>query len=640
MYFRKIAIQNLHSHVDTTLDMQRLTFIRGANACGKSSVEQAIQLTLAGRADATTSDGKGIAGYIRAGAAKASITLAIIDSDSERILKCALTGDKKPAVIVTKPNDPQYGGGADYLAYLAMHRDTLSCLSNNRYFVDLPEKDQKNILAAIILPKTYEWPEWVKPAVHAAGLMVNWSRTPIEIIDQAYDAAFKARTEANRDIKNFRLPEGDTAEAVHIEQYSREHADLRSKLEDAQKRKYEADGAARAAVAQSEAAKGRLSQAQARLAREEEAVAISETHLLSPSKLKETDKAAKAAGKAAELDQQILKADAEIAANKDAVKKLSALSEEPVCPTCGASITTELVGALLQPLKEARDRNEDQRRASIDARKALGNPAEAASLLEQHNRATEDLKKSKARITEDRAILADAEAAIEAPQPAGASTKQALEVLELGAQLAQVNAKVASARSAKDLLGRIEAAKTERDALTKRQVSLEKLVAYFGPDGVKADLLAATIGDFTASMNAVLASWGYTCSLSIEPYVFAIVFKGDDGKPVEISLKHLSKSQRYRFATAFQVALAQVTGFRFVIVDEADIYDADGKAGLFEAVSCGELDQAIIIGTNESNVAPDIDEAVFYQLADSAQPGMVPATVVRKLVSAPKDIAA
>jgi hypothetical protein len=127
-------------------------------------------------------------------------------------------------------------------------------------------------------------------------------------------------------------------------------------------------------------------------------------------------------------------------------------------------------------------------------------------------------------------------------------------------------------------------------------------------------------------MNEVLANWGYQCELSIEPYVFAIIYADDAGGSVPIGLKHLSKSQRYRFALAFQVALAIFSGFRFVIVDEADIYDSNGKAGLFASIDSGELDQAIVMATNEDEEVPYIEGAIFYQLTDVAAPGRVPTT--------------
>lgn len=632
MFFRKINIQSFHSHVDTTLELERLSFIRGANSSGKSSIEQAIQIVLAGRADATSSDGKGIAEYIRAGAAKASITLAVQQDQSERILKCALNGPSR-AVVVTKPGDPQYGGGADFLESLALHKEVLSCLTNNRYFVDRGEDAQKSILAAIILPKTYDWPEWVKPSVHDAGLQVNWSKTPFEVIKQAHDAAYKERTNVNRDIKNFRMPEGDTSEAANLEEYSQLIGTRRQELEAARKRKFEAESESRNGATLLKAAQDRLAGAQGRMAREQQALAGIEGAVLSAAKFKELEKVAKGAAKAEALEKDIARLDAEIGVKKAARTALDSLQEQPTCPTCETAVTPEVVQAILGPLVAAQNKLGDERREAIDARKALGDPAGAKSSLDAHTKAAEDLKKSQARIADEQTVIRDAEAAIEVYSKAGTVDTAAIdaEIADLAGKVEKGNELIAACRAAKDLLGRKEAAEIERTDLTRKQVALEKLVAYFGPDGVKAELLAASIGGFCDSMNDVLVNWGYQCILSIEPYVFAIVYADDAGGSVPIGLKHLSKSQRYRFALAFQVALAIFSGFRFVIVDEADIYDSAGKSGLFAAIDSGELDQAIVMATNEDDDVPDIEGAVFYQLRDVAATGKIPTTQAIRL---------
>jgi hypothetical protein len=131
-------------------------------------------------------------------------------------------------------------------------------------------------------------------------------------------------------------------------------------------------------------------------------------------------------------------------------------------------------------------------------------------------------------------------------------------------------------------------------------------------------------------MNQVLSSWGYECQLSIEPYSFTLAFHNGS-----LPLKSLSKSQRYRFAAAFQVALASVTGFRFVVIDEADIYTAKERAALngalMAAIGNGELDQAIVLGSDERTEVRNVPNAVFYMLKDVAAPGEIATTEVVRL---------
>lgn len=644
MRFRKIQLQNFRSHTDTTLELDRLSVIRGTNAAGKSSIEQAIQITIAGHADGTTADGKGSIGLIRAGAAKAFITMAIQKSPEtpdERILKCALNGTAR-TVLVTKPDDPQYAGGEEWKEWLVLNRSVLSCLVNNRYFVDLKEDDQKDVLASIILPKTYEWPEWVKPMCHDLSLKINWAKTPFEIIDQAYDVAFKERTNVNRDVKNFKMPEGDTTGHESYQQYSQLLATRQKELDAAKASKARLEEQYRLNRATLDAAYQRRDEADVRLSREQQGIEAIEAKILTPGKLKEHQKIAKGEKDAAKLDIELLTLDAQIRVKKDARSALNKISTQPTCPTCTSPITEELVATLAQPLNAEIDKLVHDRQANIDQRKALGNPSESARFVAEHMQAEQDMERAKQRIKDEQTIIGDAEAKIAELESASGA---APDTSAIDADIAQLSDKVQRgteavniARAAAELHARKEKAEEERKSLLAAQSNLNKLVEYFGSE-VKTELLAGSIGTFTDAMNEVLGQWGYTCQLSIEPYVFAIMFRDSDNMPHPISLKHLSKSQRYRFATAFQVALAIISGFRFVIVDEADIYDTAGRSGLFTALNSGDLDQAIVMGTDERTAVPDIAGTVFYRFDDVAQPGMIPTTQVLKLIPARQEAA-
>ncbi len=638
MRIRKIQLQNFRSHVDTTLELDRLTVVRGTNAAGKSSIEQAIEITLAGHAEGTTADGKGSVNFIRAGAAKAFVTMALqqtADNPDERILKCALNGTAR-TVVVTKPGDPAYNGGEEWKEWLTMNRSTLSCLVNNRYFVDLSEDEQKNVLASIILPKQHEWPEWVRQACFDLELGINWAKTPFEIIDQGYDAAFKARTNVNRDVKNFRIPEGNTEGHEQYEEFATKLKARREELDAAKAKKSKLEEDFRLKEGIRVAATQRLEESQARLSREEQSIAGIEERMVSTSKLKDLEKTAKNAKRAGDLDKELISLDAQIAEKKKQRQALDKLSTEPKCPTCDSSITEDLIVAIASPIITALNELGENRQTIIDARKALGNPEEAAKQIADHKQAEDDMKRAKERIRDEQAIVKDAQEKLDElgslKAPDTAAVEQ--EIADLISKVRRGEEATEQASKAADLHRRKATAEEEKKKLIESQAKLNKLVEYFGSEGVKAELLAASIGAFTDSMNAVLEQWGYSCQMSIEPYVFAIVFRDSDNLPHPIPLKFLSKSQRYRFAAAFQVALAVISGFKFVIVDDADIYDQKGRNGLFEALRCGQLDQAIVLSTDERLNVPDIPNTVFYRMDDVAAAGMIPTTQVRKLLPA------
>lgn len=634
MNFRTIHLQNFRSHVDTTLELAPLTVIRGGNAVGKSSLEQAIEIAVASCADGTTSDGKGSVNLIRAGAAKALISLEL-DTDGEaHSLKCALN-DTRRTVLVGKPGDPQYAGGAEWLDWLGTHKETLCCLINNRHFINLRPAEQQDVLAAIILPKTYDWPEWIKPLCYQSGLKVNWARTPFEIIDEAYDAAFKARTDANRDLKNFRMPEGDTAGWNQLEDLSHRLGERRAELDIAKSKKYTLEASVRSNSQLLTAAEDRLTAATARLSREQQEIPALEANLLSPPKIKELEKVAKSAKRAAEIDAQLVAYDADIRANQESLKSFNKLTGE--CPACKTVITDAHVEAITKSIVQARAHLDSLKEGSLVTRKTLGDPAGAQKSIDAHAKATIDMQRAKDRIKEEQTAIADAEAKIaELKESAKKQNTEAIaeldkQIADLAAKVERGNTAVAAVRSAKELKGRIEGAEAERATLVKRQAGLEKLVKYFGSE-VKSELLAGSIGTFTAAMNDVLAQWGYECQLSIEPYVFAVIYRDSDQKAHPIALANLSKSERYRFSVALQMALAVFTGFKFVIVDESDIFDSLGRRTLFTALTSGQLDQAIVLGTDERLEVPDFAGAAFYHFADVATTGMIPTTQVKRLV--------
>jgi hypothetical protein len=377
-------------------------------------------------------------------------------------------------------------------------------------------------------------------------------------------------------------------------------------------------------------ARKRLAEAQARLEREEQGIAGIEKDILSPDVLKARKKIAKEAPAAAKLDEQLASLDAQIASIKETLAKLNALSQQTACPTCGTALTEEAVAAVAGPLVERSSALGKERLSVVDARKAMGNPAMAKAHVEAHERAVADLERAKQRIKDENTVIHDAESKIAELQGSAVPPVVDTETEDLRQKVATGTQVLQAAQAAADLKVRKAKAEQERAGLLERQKNLENLVKYFGTD-LPTELLASTIGAFEASMNATLAVWGYRCTLSIEPYVFAVTFKNSDRKEFQIPLKHLSKSQRYRFSAAFQIALAVTTGWKFVIVDEADIYTTAAKAGLFQVLNGGELDQAIVLASDERTNVPNVPGTAFYMLEDVAVAGMVPTTTVRRL---------
>ncbi len=84
------------------------------------------------------------------------------------------------------------------------------------------------------------------------------------------------------------------------------------------------------------------------------------------------------------------------------------------------------------------------------------------------------------------------------------------------------------------------------------------------------------------------------------------------GLPSGRSLKRYSESEQFRFGVAFQIALAAVTGIRFVVVDGADILDKEGRKMLTGLLLTSGLDQAIVLATSEEAPPSVMPEGVKF----------------------------
>ena len=169
--------------------------------------------------------------------------------------------------------------------------------------------------------------------------------------------------------------------------------------------------------------------------------------------------------------------------------------------------------------------------------------------------------------------------------------------------------------------------------LDTKQETLEKLVEYFGPKGIQAKFLDEHVGPFQASMNAVLAGWNFRCELQFEPFSFRA---GLAGSGECFALRAMSAGQRAMFAAAFQVALAKVTGFNFVFVDDAEVFSEQNRVTLFKNLLGAGLDQAFVLAADVRRNIP-VDQSgqpragMAFYLFTLDRSGAVPTTVVERL---------
>jgi hypothetical protein len=106
------------------------------------------------------------------------------------------------------------------------------------------------------------------------------------------------------------------------------------------------------------------------------------------------------------------------------------------------------------------------------------------------------------------------------------------------------------------------------------------------------------IRSFAESLNTHLAAFGFACNFTLDPFEIRVISPTDNH--CALFLKQLSESEQFRFGVAFQIVLAMLTGVQFVVIDRADLLDADRRRMLTGLLANSDLKQAIVLATGEA----------------------------------------
>lgn len=154
----------------------------------------------------------------------------------------------------------------------------------------------------------------------------------------------------------------------------------------------------------------------------------------------------------------------------------------------------------------------------------------------------------------------------------------------------------------------------EKGKLENRIAVLGKILEFFGPDGAVLRQANACMKAFQDTLNRRLSDFGYTASLVSEPFEIRVTREGSD--IFALPLRLLSASERFRFGIAFQIALAEITGVRLVVIDGADVLDNARRRLLTALLMRSEIDQAIVLATGEGPAPAELPRGVkFFSLA-------------------------
>lgn len=616
MKLASLRLKDFRAYVEAAIAFEEpLCIIRGGNKTGKSSLRQAIELSLTRRTDGTDPRGAGANDKVRHGSKKAIIDMTMDTARGAVEVRTSYNGTGREQ----KTTPPEFAG---YLDANALH---FSCCLDSAFFIDLPLAEQKNVLAALIAPTSYDFdPETVARVDKHLSARV-WDGSPVGTIDDVYREAYDLRRDTKAKLSFLRIPELPAAP-------SRDSATIKQRIEDLTRDRdrllqAKASGNNSAVVATLEAdirnAEQNLKDARLRLTTARATRDECEKHILTGASL---TKIKKVAANRAKLDDLLVQ-EKELEREANDQTESQAIYEElrsnPCCPTCTQAITDTFIDGKIGEHKRLEEEARAKLRALVEEIAALGDVAaaeKALSLHDTHSKGKIEATKGVAEWTEK--VTGYEEMLTRSRQ--GLENAQAESVPVDTTELDKVTAELAGERKNLEAALRYETLWTEIQVATAKQTELQAAVddlewicKEFGKDGLKARLIAANLEKFMDVVNATLQAFGYHASASIEPYEFIVNWENGPRLP----LKELSGSEQMAFGMALQCAISIASGLRFVVIDRADTFVNGMRDAFFgvlhELVTDGALHQAIALVADERLEIPESAPGVaFYVVED------------------------
>lgn len=609
MRLKKLRLRNFRNHTDSTLDFGNSTFalVRGSNGAGKSSLGQAVSVNLAQTTMGLAIDGKGYTSKIRDGEKQAEV---IAEIQGQHILENTVTlslgssGRTQEVKCLDAPEDGKAVKGFEN--FLSRYRDALRISLNTDAFAGLSDKEQKDLLAKLVLPQRYDFPKDKVEAVN--GLLdtaIDFNAEPFAVIELAYKKLYKERESCNRQVKDFVMPEAlPIPKGVDSESLNKQLGEVRESRAKLQKQRDEAVAKANEIEVNRAKLQAKIDELLRKVEDGKKKLAVLDSNIL-PDIEKQKAIAARAEELAA-LRKQHTTLHAGLILVNEQIDRLRAITEKgSTCPTCDQAIDSVKIAAVIVDIQKENDAT-DAILQELDKKiEAIGDCAAAKIAVDRHEQAikdkaeltkslTETVEEGKTTRTALNALPPKQDATLPFSDPLGDLQSREEKIVE------QQRPVIAAEERAKDIK-----AKTEQfEKLEAKAKTLQDLVVYFDKDGIKKTLIADHIGSFQNRLNAVLGAWGYQAALATDLSSFDVTTpRGYVG-----SVKEISGAEEYRFKVAFQCAVSSAAGIKLVVIDETEELGEDVRQPLyrsvFQLIQEGALEQAILIGYSLDKTVP------------------------------------
>ncbi len=584
-----LTLKNFRSHQKTVLDLDRFNFVRGTNGCGKSSIQMALEYLFTGRCDMTDAAGRGAEALIRAGAKELEVSATLENGESicrrrtSRSHIVELDGNRVPVDAAETALENRFGSA-----------DVLSAVLNAGRFIEMSEAEQKRLLAQVVDAGKVDISEEISDVLRALN-EEQPTLASVGDVEAACRRFYDSRTEASRTLKALgQMEKPDTPSDVpSVQEVMKKLEDLRQQKERLVAQKAEVDTSW-------ESAQTRLKQ----LKMEIEEVSL---EILDESQEQELLQLEFQRGHAEKLRLELTDLIAEQKTVETSLAAMEGLKGK--CPACGQPISEQVNAVEMNSLRERLADLEGLIQGTKEELSEYGGIDVATSRLEGHRKAA----CRRVMLVEEQSKLQ----VVQRPNAGGLESRMTIlvERINKGERVLEMAQQAESARE------RWQAYVRQNSALEAKIGLLDKLTEFFGPNGAMMRQSSGRIGSFTEDLNRHLAAFGYSCSIVLEPFEVRVISSSD--ARLGLSLKHLSESERFRFSAAFQIALAIVTGLRFVVIDRADVLDKDKRKLFSGLLMSSGLDQAIVLATSDEAPPSIVSQGVkFLNLIEGTKSGV------------------
>lgn len=570
---------------------QQRTLILGDNDKGKSTLLDAVRWLTTGRCRGLDDGGKGVsvlANDERKAGEVMSVSATILRGEDQRTI--TRTWDGKGTKFTMSGAGGQSGDQETaFLSWLGVtDRRQLSVILDGQLFADMAHADAKELLMAFL------------PVEVADPLNPERMLAPEEV-DRLYADAVTTRRDAKRDLAKYgelappAEPVGDLAGAkALLERLRGSHSALI-----AERGQTVGAGKAKAAADRERMASSLFALESQRLACGADSLA----ELKARVELKNREVV-----EAKTINERDLAALASIGALEDAGDGLRAdqlESHDPstgcvLCPDVPCKTTKAAFGKVAKELRKKDEALAAQREQLRSAKAAV---FASTTVLHAALAAAEGESRLFAKASDLDEQIANVKAALDALP---ASDAVPTEPTELDNQIDTLAGRIATGEKVvaeKELRQRewaaYETATAKRQALADQVARAEAAVAAYGPgaDGVVAKAVAAVREQFESAVNAQLSHFGFTLALSLDPWGLVV-----NGRQWDV----LAESVKFRASVALQIALAQMVGVGFTLIDRVDMLTTAHRRTLTgHVLSCG-LSQVLIAKASDPGPAPAI----------------------------------